>query len=151
MLPLVIVKVATAPLAVAVTPGPVKFNAAASLTTIVPSDSTSIKLGTVGITLLLALLLGNSTGCSVTGGVTEVVGLVVCPVPGPGVTDGGTDSGGPMGLGTVGICPVVPGPAGTGAGDRSIGLGVTSATAPVSTGAGPCVAILLSFCSDSDI
>jgi len=72
-------------------------------------------------------------------------------VPGPGVTDGGDTSGGPCGVATVGICPVVPGPGATGVGDRSIGLFTTSVVAPTSTGAGPCVAILLSFSYDTDI
>ena len=146
------VNVATAPLAVAVTPGPVKFNALASLIIITPSASTSIKLGTVILGVLVPLLevLPVSTGISITGTTVTVLVLVVCPVPGPGATDGGADSGGPWGAVTVGICPVVPGPGGTGAGDRSSGL-ITTGTVPVFTGAGPCVAIFVSFRYDSDI
>ena len=142
-----------------------------------------------------------STGNSITAGVAAAVALVDCPVPGPGVTEGGADSGGPWGVATggtvipglgvteggadsggpwgvatggtvipglgvteggadsggpagfltVGICPVDPGPGATAAGNRSIGLVTTSAAAPVSTGLGPCVAILLSFSYDTDI
>ena len=143
---------ATEPLAVAVTPEPVKFNALAFLMIIVPSASTSIKLGTVGIMLGLTLaVLAVSTGNSITAGVTVAAGPVDCPVPGPGVTAGGADSGGPTGLGTVGIWPVVPGPGATGAGARSIGLVTIIVVVPVSTGVGPCVAILSSFSCYTDI
>jgi len=95
--------------------------------------------------------LAVSTGNSITAGVIVAAGPADCPVPGPGATGGGADSGGPMGVGVVTICPVVPGPGGTGAGARSIGLVTTSATAPVSTGAGTLVAILLSFSCYTDI
>ena len=123
----------------------------------------------LGITLLPASTFGVSTGNSCTGTVGVTFALVDCPVAGPGVTAGGTVSGGPCGVETggtvipalgvtagaaasggpagfltVGICPVDPGPGGTGAGARSTGL-VTTGVAPVSTGAGPLVAIFSAF------
>ena len=102
----------------------------------------------LGLTLAV---LAVSTGNSITAGVTVTVVLEVCPVPGPGVTGGGADSGGPCGVATVGIRPVVPGPGATGAGARSIGLVTIIVVVPVSTGVGPCVAILLSFSFYTDI
>jgi hypothetical protein len=104
----------------------------------------------LGVVVPVSAMLPVSTGTSTTG--TKVTVLVpgVCPVPGPGVTAGGADSGGPTGVATVGIRPVVPGPGATGAGARSIDL-ITTVVVPMSTGVGPCVAILLSFSCYTDI
>ena len=78
-----------------------------------------------------------------TGTTGTVPALGVCPAPGPGGTAGGAVSGGPVGVGTVGICPVVPGPAGTEPGPV-VGGPEMEFVVPVSTGVGPCVAILSS-------
>ena len=87
--------------------------------------------------------LGVTAGGTVSGGPcgVETGGTVI---PALGVTAGAAASGGPAGFLTVGICPVDPGPGGTGAGARSTGL-VTTGVAPVSTGAGPLVAIISAF------
>ena len=86
-----------------------------------------------------AAAVGVSTGNSITGTMVTVPVPGLCPVPGPGVTAGGADSGGPAGVATVGICPVVPGPAGTGVGLGTAGPGMLF------------VAILSSFSCDTDI
>ena len=91
-----------------------------------------------GTLVVIAALAEISTGISGTGIVAVV--STVCPV----ATGGGAFSSGPTGVGTVGTCPVVPGPGGTLCGlDVGTPIGVT--VIGTSTGVGALVVMRFWF------